>query len=143
MSYIPGNDLPLRQEIAFKEEVMLRLLEPSDTDKLIDYFNHLSAASRRRFGPHSFEPSYIRELCQTINHHHLLRLIASTKDDSRIIAYVLLLNGFLESDQKRYAQVQIQLNAETDVTLAPSVADDYQSKGLGSLLMDQILLIGS
>ena len=59
--------------------------------------------------------------------------------DERIIAYMLLKLGVLDSDRQRFAQLGIPLNPDTDSTLAPSVADDYQNQGVGSILLKHLL----
>ena len=44
-----------------------------------------------------------------------------------------------QGERERYARLGIVLDDQSDCTLAPSVADEYQNRGLGSLIMDHLL----
>jgi diamine N-acetyltransferase len=48
--------------------------------------------------------------------------------------------GVWESDSKRYTALGIPLEGNTDCTLAPSVSDNNQSHGIGSVMMQYILM---
>jgi GNAT superfamily N-acetyltransferase len=121
--------------------VTLRSLIAGDVRILGDYFLGLSAETRRRYGPHPFDRATAERLCASIDPAQTLRLIGTVPWDGaeRIIGYFILILGIREDDAARYAKLGIVLNADTDCTLAPSVADDYQSQGLGSLMMRHLL----
>lgn len=56
-----------------------------------------------------------------------------------MIAYAIIRVGYLEHDNPRLSSYGLQLNHQTDSTFAPSVADDWQGKGLGKELFAFIL----
>ena len=123
------------------EELTLRLLQQTDADKLFDYFNQLSATTRQYFAPHPFDQTTVASICATLNPAELVRLVVSDGSDARILAYTLLLNGTTPSDTRRLEALGIELDLATDCSLAPSIADAYQSQGLGKPIMEKVLSI--
>lgn len=113
-----------------------RLLQPSDEHRLLDYLQHLSPETRRRFGPHPFEREAIRAFYQP--EHQNQGFVAIEPQSESIIAYAIIKHGFLEHDAPRLQGYGLLLNSLTDCTFAPSVADDWQGKGIGSGLFDFI-----
>lgn len=123
------------------ELITIRLLESTDAAKLTAYFNGLSDQTKQYFAPHSFIEETVRHICKTLNPNELVRLIATSGADQTIIAYTLLLAGATPSDMARYDALGIPVNTETDYSIAPSIADAYQSRGLGNHLMSKVLTI--
>ncbi len=125
------------------ESIAMRPLEADDAARLGDYFRSLSAETRARYGPHPFDQETADVICARIATDDVLRIIATVTTDggTRIIGYFLLKLGVWESDSKRYDALGIPLDPDTDCTLAPSVSDDYQNQGLGSILMRHVLQI--
>ncbi len=133
--------LPDHYKLPSGEPVVLRALTAADAPALTDYLENLLPASKRRFGPHSFAPEAVRGICRQAGRDDVLRLVATLPNDSPLLAYVLLLNGVRESDRVRYRGYGEALDGLTDVTLAPSVADAYQGRGLGKVLMEKVIAI--
>jgi GNAT superfamily N-acetyltransferase len=127
------------------EHITLRPLQPDDAVRLGAYFAGLSAETRARYGPHPFDQATADTICATLDPSDILRLVATVPHDSeeRIIAYFLLKHGLWDKDRQRYEQLGIALNPETDCTFAPSVADDYQNGGVGSLMMSHVLRVAA
>jgi len=125
------------------EPITLRPLQPDDAIRLGDYFRSLSAETRARYGPHPFDQETANAICARIATDDVLRItaIVAQDADTRIIGYFLLKRGVWEGDSKRYEALGIPLASATDCTLAPSVSDDYQNLGLGSILMGHVLQI--
>ena len=117
--------------------VEVRLLESNDNEKLFEYFDqHFSKESKSRFGPHSFNKETINAICQNPN-GEIMRYVA-IDEKKNIIAYMLIKQGMIEWDENRYATRQQSYEYNISVTFAPSVADTWQSSGLGSLMNDLI-----
>jgi GNAT superfamily N-acetyltransferase len=57
----------------------------------------------------------------------------------RVIGYFLVRFGVSEGEQSRYSGHGLTLDTETDCTIAPSVADDCQNQGLGTLLFAHLI----
>lgn len=114
-------------------ELILRPLRKSDESALGDYFTGLSERTRRVYGPHRFDRDTAAAICRDMdtpegNAH--LRLVAVA--GGTIVGYFILCLFLRPPDQnRRYAF----LNPDLTCTLAPSVADAWQDKGLGSRLM--------
>jgi diamine N-acetyltransferase len=123
--------------------VLFRPVLPGDAILLGDYFLSLSDQTKQRYGPHRFDRETAEALVATTDHAHTLRMIATVPSGmtEQVIAYIILILGIREDDAARYALLNLPLHADTDCTLAPSVADAYQSKGLGSLLLQHLKLV--
>jgi len=113
--------------------VDVRLLQKDDNEKLFEYFDkHFSKESKSRFGPHPFDHDTINDICQNPN-SGITRYIA-TSENGDIIAYMIIQQGMIDWDKHRYAERNQSYDQSTSVTFAPSVADEWQSSGLGSLM---------
>jgi diamine N-acetyltransferase len=116
-----------------QEPVTLRLLTAGDEENLFQYLYHLSPESRSRFGPHPFNRETVHTICQTLpGDTH--RFIAQQVSTGFIVAYFLVKQGMIDFDRERYAARQQYFNNAATVTYAPSVADAWQSTGLGTAM---------
>lgn len=100
---------------------------------LLAYLQALSAESRSRFGPHAFDAATVNEICAHLP-GDTQRCIAVDETSGKIISYMLVKNGMVEWDRQRYAERGLQFDENSTVTYAPSVADEWQSSGLGSAM---------
>ena len=119
-----------------KKHVFLRRLNSDDFGNLFDYLQNLSAETKNRFGPHKFDRQSIIDFYDLKTN---LGYIALTIDTKEIIAYSILKIGYLEHDSGRLLSYGIILDNNTDSTFAPSVADLWQSCGIGNKLFQFIL----
>ena len=117
--------------------VAIRLLKPGDEEVLYNYLQNLSMESRSRFGPHSFDQQTIHRICEQPD-NDIQRFIATDESASIIVSYMLIKQGMIEWDLQRYAQRNQFYEPETTVTYAPSVADYWQSTGLGTAMLNII-----
>ena len=118
-------------ELANKNQVIIRQLLPADADALFTYLQGLSHESRSRFGPHAFD----KETVINISNGQIAGwqcYIALDKSNGSIIAYMLICQGLIDWDEKRYAQRNIFFDTASTVTFAPSVGDAWQRTGLGT-----------
>jgi ribosomal protein S18 acetylase RimI-like enzyme len=111
----------------------IRLLQQEDKESLYNYLQLLSPESRSRFGPHSFDWRTIHAIFDQAD-ETIQRYVAIDETDQAIVAYMLIKQGMIEADQQRYSQRNIFFDPATTVTFAPSVADAWQSTGLGSAM---------
>lgn len=134
------NPRALDSQIALDDgsTLLARLHLTSDAHALGRYFEGLSDATRRVYGPHPFSAEQAQEFCREIDYGHTLRFVAETPT-GELVAYFVLRLGALNSDAERYATYGHPLAPESDTTLAPSVADAYQEKGLGSALLPVLI----
>lgn len=117
-------------------EVQLRKVRPEDVHPLAEYLSLLGPVTRIRFGPHGFDPD---DLSSVYGPPSLYTgYIALEKQTQRIIAYAVVKKGFLAHDTHRLQSYGLILSEETDATFAPSVADDWQGRGLGVALFNYI-----
>jgi diamine N-acetyltransferase len=114
------------------KSVLLRKLANNDIDKLSHYLQNLGSESVKRYGPHGFDIQSISELYQ--NPDQYSGYIAEDPESSEIIAYSVIKTGYLEHDGNRLQSYGLIPDEKTDCTLAPSVADQWQSQGVGNSL---------
>lgn len=113
----------------------LRLLTSNDMDRLTLYLKNLSDESKQRFGPHPFDRDAVELFLQ--NNPNATGFVA-TEADGSVVAYALIKKGFVDHDLPRMELYGIEPSADTDCTYAPSVADSWQSCGLGTHLFQYI-----
>ncbi len=118
-------------------QVLLRKLIPEDIDKLCAYLKNLGPDTTKRYGPHKFDKLSVAELYQNDGNH--TAYIALDIETSEIIAYSIIKAGFLEHDGYRLQSYGLTPDPETDCTFAPSVADHWQSHGVGNSLFQFML----
>ena len=123
-------------EVKNNRQVFLRRLNSNDLDNLVDYLQNLSPETKKRFGPHKFDRQSIIEF---YDFNSNLGYVAQNLDTSKIIAYSIIKIGYLEHDSIRLQSYGIKLDNITDCTFAPSVADLWQSCGIGNCLFHFIL----
>ncbi len=121
--------------------VLFRPLGPDDAGIPGEYFLGLSEETRRRYGPHPFDQATADQLCANIDPGHTLRMIGILDEAGRprVVAYIILLLGITEGDRAHYARNGIALDPDTDCTLAPSLADAYQNRGWGTVMMRHLI----
>jgi len=117
--------------------IHIRKLQTTDLENLSHYLQNLSEESKKRFGPHPFDLPSIIEFYNGTNIHQAY--IAETIDTKEIIAYPIIKLGILEADFQRYQSYGIELNNQTDCEFAPSVADAWQSCGIGNGMFQFVL----
>jgi len=117
------------QEIEFKK------LDNSEFNELSNYLNGLSEETKKRFGPHRYDNEAVRSFYEDSTNTGYIAL----DKDEKIIAYSILRLGFLVHDQARLESYGLTLSQETDCTFAPSVADAWQSIGIGHSMLKYIL----
>ncbi len=117
--------------------MIFRILTSEDLDSLHSYLTGLSEATRHRFGPHPFDNETIRSLfCDSGSY---IGYIAVDEENGRIIAYSVIKTGILEHDRFRLEGYGLALDPVTDATYAPSVADDWQGRGIGPQLYEYMV----
>lgn len=117
--------------------VLLRKLTGDDFDSLHIYLQNLSSDSKRRFGPHPFDKESITLFYSAGSGN--TGYLAECLETKAIAAYAIIKTGYIPHDAFRFQSYGITLNKYTDCTFAPSVADDWQSCGVGNAMFTFIL----
>lgn len=115
-------------------DVLHRRLIAADLDSLHEYLEGLSAETKSRFGPHSFDKETLDELFSHPGKYS--GYVAVETGYLKIIAYSVIKKGFLEHDRPRLESYGLRLNPLSDATFAPSVSDKWQSLGVGTQLFN-------
>lgn len=118
-------------------QVILRQLTTGDLDRLAQYLHQLSDETKKRFGPHPFDIAAIIDFYNSSNKN--TGFIAEDNISGNIIAYSIIKSGLLHHDQLRLASYGLNPEATKCCTFAPSVADNWQSEGIGKAMLGYIL----
>lgn len=119
------------------KRIFLRPVQNTDFDNLLLYLNNLSAETKSRFGPHAFTKEAIEAVYGS--GENFTGYAAIEECSGNMIAYAIVKKGFLRHDAERLEHYGMVLSDTTDCTFAPSVADEWQSLGVGKLLFSFIL----
>ena len=135
------EQLSCRRSLPDGEDVVLRLLRAADAPILGEYFLGLSAQTRGLYAPHPFDMDTAARLCADLDVGAQLRFVGVTgaDGDPGIMSYIIVGMGPGQSQVQRYEVLGITLDPQRTCWLAPSVADRYQSRGVGFMLMQPIL----
>jgi ribosomal protein S18 acetylase RimI-like enzyme len=115
---------------------LFKEISPVDFTPLFAYLNSFSEMTKKRFGPHDFSMNGIQSFYADRNN---TGYIINNEEDQQLIAYAVVRQGYVPGDYERYLSYGTLPDTYYDCTLAPSVADAWQRKGIGDLLMQFIL----
>ncbi len=115
---------------------IIQLVAKTDAQEISNYLQRLSAATKKRFAPHPDDSNAIEDLY--LSSKHFIGYIVRTANDQQIIAYAIVKIGCIEHDLPRLASYRLQLNPFSDCSFAPSIADEWQGKGIGNILLNYI-----
>ena len=129
--------IPMTAYTTNNRPVEVRQLNENDLDNLVMYLNRLKPETVMRFGPHGFDKQIVSAIFQDTDQYK--GYIVIDTETSEIVAYAVIKIGFLEHDRFRLQSYGITPDPVTDCTFAPSVADDWQSQGLGNIMFGFIV----
>jgi GNAT superfamily N-acetyltransferase len=116
-------------------EIVLRRLNLSDLSALAVYLESLGEATRKRFGPHPYDLHSLKDFYHTPGNIGFL----AVDDAGTIVSYAVIRIGYLDHDRLRLESYGLILDPATDACFAPSVSDQWQSLGIGDLILSYIL----
>ncbi len=111
----------------------LRTLQEGDLSHLSSYLFSLGPESKSRFVPHPYDEKGLRMFYERMG-KQIWPVIAVENATTYLIAYSIVYRGIFPHDLKRYQTYQAGANPEKDVTFAPSVADYWLRKGIGTAM---------
>ncbi|MFJ5927143.1 GNAT family N-acetyltransferase [Kitasatospora sp. NPDC092948] len=126
--------------------IVFRPLAHSDVGRLAGFLGALSVESRRfsTFGGYGL--AHAGELCDAIARYDKLRLVLEDVATGRIVGLFEFSLALVPSDIARYRDAGVRLTERSDCRFGPTLADDWQDRGLGTLafplVMDVARLLG-
>ena len=112
-------------------DIVFRQLVSADLGGLLHYLHHLSNETKSRFGPHPFDKDFVIHF---YNANDVTGYIAEHKISNAVIAYAVVKKGILPHDTERLLNYHYPNIENNCCTYAPSVADEWQGKGIGKLM---------
>ncbi|MEK7164288.1 MAG: GNAT family N-acetyltransferase [Patescibacteria group bacterium] len=109
------------------ERVVFRSLETKDKERLLAFLGSFSTETKNKFGLNVGE--YIT--CPEMLHMVLVN------QASDIIGYIILSLKLRDSQMVRYKEYEITVVEGRDICIALVIADRYQGKGAGSILLTE------
>lgn len=118
-------------------EICLYFYSENDQNALLEYLSALSDTTRKRFGPHAFDRDSLHGIFQIPSAY--LGLLAREKGKTAVIGYCIVKNGLPDHDLPRLLASGFHPAPGHDFTFAPSVADEWQGSGLGTLMLHYLV----
>lgn len=115
------------------ETLTFRPLLPDDDARLAEFLANLAPQTQAFSTFPSYDLAMAQELCAAIARYDKLRWVATARE--RIVALFELSFDLTADDLARYHSYGIRLDTATDCRFGPTIADDYQNRGLGSRLL--------
>ncbi|MFE5581583.1 GNAT family N-acetyltransferase [Kitasatospora sp. NPDC056531] len=133
LTAVAGDPLVLTRRLDLNggSEVVFRPLTHTDAHHLAAFLEGLSAESRRLSTFNGYDLAAARELCDAIARYDKLRLVLDEVPSGRIVGLLEFSLDLHSADIARYRRAGIRL-AATDCRFGPTLADDYQGKGVGT-----------
>jgi RimJ/RimL family protein N-acetyltransferase len=120
--------------IADGETLLIRPLEPADVEALAHFLSQLSPQTRRFSTFDGFDSAAAQTLCHAIARYDKLRIVIQSAAN-RIVGLLEFSFAITDDDRLRYTAYDVTFSSETDCRFGPTLADDYQSRGIGTLAL--------
>lgn len=126
-------------------QLLFRPLKDIDVDPLTNFLENLSSESKRFSVYPGYDRSTAQQFCSGISRNDRIRFVLinplpESGFSYRIVGLFFLKFGVSEPYIERFKRaVGIELDSETTVCIGPTLADEYQGKGLGSLVLKILL----
>lgn len=117
-------------------DIIIRKLAATDFDGLLCYLHHLSTETKSRFGPHAFDANAVIEFYKADD---ITGFVATDTTHNSIIAYAITTEGILQHEKDRLSSYNYPDIGNDAITFAPSVADNWQGKGIGKVMFEFIV----
>lgn len=121
-----------------KERFIFRPLVKDDSAAFGIFLDGLLEKTRRRFSPHPLTSEEAKNICNNLNYVEMLRMVL-LNSKKEIIGYIILSFKFRESQLIRYGNYGIHIVQGRDACIAPVIADRYQNKGIGTIMLIKTL----
>lgn len=145
LSAVQANPSLIAADIQAPGGLGLRFRPLASTDSFLlgRYFCSLSADTISRYGPHPFDQPTADRLCAGIDFNQAVRMIAVQEAgaEDQIAAYFIFQPYIPRDEIERYACAGIHLDPREGCLIAPSVADAYQNRGIGTPLMRHVFSV--
>lgn len=122
------------------EVLHLRPLLPQDVEKLARFLAGLSPESRRLSTFSGYDRATAQELCDAIARYDKLRLavIDAAHPDEPLVGLFEYSFDLTAGDTSRYTKHGCPLNPASDCRFGPTLADAWQNRGIGSILLPAV-----
>ena len=117
----------------------LRPLKADDVDKLAILLAGFSPETRRfKFFP-TYDVATAKVLCEGIDRFDKLLLVLELSPSQRIIGVFEFSFDISDDDMQRFQRHGISLDVTRDCRIGLALADEYQDKGIGSMIFPMLV----
>jgi diamine N-acetyltransferase len=121
------------------EKMLLRPLEPTDEKELTELIKNLSSITKKFYSYNEPAEQIAKEHCEAINKYDKLRFVLEKESAKDFVGLFEFSFDIPQGDLDRFEKYGINLSSKTDCRIGPLLRDDYQSQGIGSLVMPIII----
>lgn len=121
-----------------ESEFLFRPLESHDSKILVDFINGLTKDTKRFYSYRDSASTIVGEIIQSINAYDKLRFLLEKVDGGIIVGMFEISFDIPQGDIERYKRYGIDLDSESDCRFGPVLADDFQSRNVGSQILPLI-----
>jgi RimJ/RimL family protein N-acetyltransferase len=125
-----------KYKLYFNKSILIfRTLKHYDSEILGKYFINLSDDTKRWYSPNPFTYQFAQQVCKKKEKFYK-RIVGIYKNDT--ISYCVLSLKYRKWERIRYKN---KFKANEVCEISPSVADNFQNRGIGTLMMKYIIKI--
>ena len=122
------------------EKITLRPLLHTDIEGLTSFLKNLSTETRRLSTFDSYDKVTATELCNAISKYDKLRFVLESQS-KEIVGLIEFTLDIPQNVVDTYTSYELKLDTDHTCRFGPTLADKYQSKGLGSLIFPYVVKI--
>lgn len=134
------KDFPWSISLTTHERLLFRPLVPVDIDLLTEFLEGLSLETRKLSTFDSYDSNMAAEFCEAIDKYDKLRFVL-VNEKGQIVGLVEFTLDIPIEDIERYTAYGVSIIPQITCRFGPTLADTYQSRGLGSLLFPFVIKI--
>ena len=114
--------------------IKVKQADKQDLHALMNFLHHLGPETGSRFAPHAFDEGSLHYLLGSESGH---AAFTATEDGGAIIGYAVVRSFYESYELDRFRGYGWTPGETTDAFYAPCVADAFQGKGIGKLLLKE------
>jgi ribosomal protein S18 acetylase RimI-like enzyme len=119
------------------QSIQISVATKTDADSIVKFYSELSNTSKEKFAPHDFTFEYLSD--HILDNSNYVTIIAKNSITKEVIGYAVSQLWIFDYDIIRWKNygVLIDHTEKNYACFAPSVLDNFQHLGIGSMLLSE------